>query len=98
MKPRASVSVLAFVTCVAALVLAGCPSKDNASSSGATQPSGTTPMAAGPLAQLEGAPFMNEVWTSQEGQQMPFIFYGQQNVRLSAHCRQNSGQLACDAV
>jgi putative hemolysin len=41
---------------------------------------------------------MNEVWISQEGQQMPFLYYAQQNVRVSAQCRQATGQLACDAI
>lgn len=80
-------------------VLFGCPSKDNSSSSGATSPSGA-PSAGGtgPLAALESAPSVNETWTSQEGQAMPFLFYQQQNVRISAQCRQPNGQLSCDAI
>lgn len=79
-------------------VFLGCPSKDNQSSSGATSPADATNTGTGPLATLESAPFLNEVWTSQEGQQMPFIFYARENVRVSAQCRQASGQLACDAL
>ncbi len=29
---------------------------------------------------------------------MPFIYFQQQNVRVSAQCRQPTGQLACDAI
>ena len=89
MKPSALL-LLSFV-------LLGCPSKDNASSSGATPPSATT-SGSGPLASLESAPFQNEVWISQEGAQMAFLFYPQQNVRISAPCRSGAGQLACDAI
>lgn len=78
--------------------LLGCPSNEGSrpdaqtsSSSGAT---GT-----GPLANLESAPFMNEAWIANEGgQQMPFLFWGPQNVRLSAPCRRPNGQLDCDAI
>ncbi|MBX3225247.1 MAG: hypothetical protein KF795_32380 [Labilithrix sp.] len=79
-------------------VFLGCPSKDNQSSSGAASPTDATNAATGPLATLESAPFVNEVWTSQDGQQMPFIFYTRENVRVSAQCRQATGQLACDAL
>ena len=92
--------VIAAVSLVlSASVLAGCPSKDKASSSGATSPSGSTAAGTGPLAGLESAPFMNEVWTSAEGgQQIPFIFYARENVRVSAQCRLATGQLSCDAL
>jgi putative hemolysin len=80
------------------LVFLGCPSKDSPSSSGAASPSSAASVATGPLATLESAPFINEIWTSQEGQRMPFIYYSQQNVRVSAECRQASGQLSCDAL
>ncbi|HVH43590.1 MAG TPA: hypothetical protein VM925_14645 [Labilithrix sp.] len=80
------------------LLLLGCPSKENQSSGGATAPSGAASTGTGPLATLESAPFVNEVWTSQEGQPMQFIYYTQQNVRVSAQCRQASGQLSCDAI
>lgn len=86
-----------FVGLLSSLVLFGC-SKDSQSSSGAASPSGAPSAGVGPLATLESAPFVNEVWKSQEGEQMPFIFYTQQNVRISAQCRQANGQLACDAI
>ena len=81
---------LAFV---AAAVL-GChsatPGPGDASSSGSP---------AGPLANLESAPFVNEVWIAQDGgAKVPILFYAQQNVRLSASCRNGGGQLACDAL
>jgi hypothetical protein len=76
----------------------GCPSKDSQSSSGSTSPSGAS-TGTGPLANLESAPFVNEVWIAQDGgQQAPFIYYTQQNVRLSAGCRNGGGQLLCDAL
>jgi putative hemolysin len=76
------------------LALAGCPSKDGQSSSGGAMPS----PGAGPLANLESAPFQNEVWVGQEGGQTPFIYYTQQNVRLSAQCRSAAGQMDCAAL
>jgi putative hemolysin len=82
---------------VSALVLVGCHSKDSQSSSGATSPSGAS-TGTGPLANLESAPFLNEVWIGQEGGQSPFIFYTQQNVRLSAQCRNPAGQMNCAAL
>jgi hypothetical protein len=90
---------IALVSCS---LLLGCPSKDSQSSSGATSPSGAATGAVtgtGPLANLESAPFVNEVWIAQEGgAQTPFVFYTQQNVRLSAKCRSAAGQLSCDAL
>ncbi len=96
MSSRALASAVLLLSSAA---LFGCPSKDNQSSSGATSPSGAaTSTATGPLANLESAPFVNEVWTSQEGQPMPFIYYTQQKVRVSAQCRTASGELSCDAI
>jgi putative hemolysin len=83
---------------ILAVALLGCPSKDSSSSSGATSPSGAPSAGTGPLASLESAPALNETWTTQEGQALPFLFYAQQNVRISAQCRQPNGQLACDAI
>lgn len=78
-----------------ALCLAGCPSKDSSSSSGATT---AAPTGAGPLANLESTQPVPEQWTSPEGQPLPMIYYGPQNVRISAQCRQPTGQLNCDAI
>lgn len=88
---------LGVTVALSSLVL-GCPSKDSGQSSG-----GATSAAAsngtGPLANLEASPFVNEVWTPQEGGgQMPFIYYARENVRLSAQCRSATGQLDCEAI
>ncbi|HVJ94549.1 MAG TPA: hypothetical protein VM580_32410 [Labilithrix sp.] len=80
------------------LALVGCPSKEQQSSSGATSPSAAESGGTGPLAALEAAPFVDEIWTSQEGQQMTFIQFARENVRVSAQCRQPNGLLACDAI
>jgi putative hemolysin len=97
---RVIASVVPVWGIVCSLALTGCPSKDNTSSSGATSPpSGSMGPGTGPLANLESAPFANEVWIAQEGgAQMPFIFYTQQNVRMSAPCRNGAGQLDCEAI
>lgn len=90
-------SALLFLSLGAALL--GCPSKDNASSSGATSPSGSTGGVTGPLAGLESAPFVNEAWAPQEGgPPQQFIYYARENVRMSAPCRSAVGQLNCDAI
>ncbi len=95
MKRALVVTVLALAT----PLLAGCPSKDGSPSSGAASPVSASANVTGPLANLESSPFMNEVWIANEGgQQMPFLYYTQQNVRLSADCRRGDGQLACDAI
>ena len=98
MNPRVLASAVVLGS---ASLLLGCPSKDGQPSSGATSPSGAPSGGGGtgPLANLESAPFVNEVWIAQEGgAQMPFIYYSQQNVRVSAQCRSATGQLACDAI
>lgn len=85
-----------------ALSVTGCPSKDNPSStSGAASPPSSPSVTGGtgPLAALESAPFVNEVWVAQEGGvELPVIYYARENVRLSAPCRNGGGQLACDAI
>ena len=99
---KRSAPILLATTLLSSL---GCPSKDN-QSTGATSPSGATATAStgagtgtGPLANLEAAPFVNEVWIGQEGgQQMQFLFYTRENVRISAQCRSGAGQLSCDAI
>lgn len=81
-----------------ALSTAGCPSKDSPSSSGVTAPSAVASTVAGPLANLESSPYTSETWTSQEGAAMAFVHYTPQDVRISAQCRQPTGQLSCDAI
>lgn len=89
---------------ICALVLAGCPSKEgeqkdaNAGGSVATGPGmGGGPAPTGPLAGLDSAPFMNEVWNAQ-GQQVQILYYARENVRVSAQCRNAAGQLGCAAL
>ena len=66
----------------------------------AQQPDPNVPQGpgAGPLAALESSPFMNEVWITDEGQQLPILFYARENVRVSSQCRSASGQIDCDAM
>jgi hypothetical protein len=75
-----------------AIVLAGCPGNDQPGPQG-PQGSGN-----GALAQLESSPFMNEAWITDDGQQVPILFYARENVRLSAFCRNPAGMLSCDAI
>jgi hypothetical protein len=89
------------LVCVALLV-AGCPSKEgeqkdaNAGGSGGPVGQGAAP-ASGPLAGLESAPFMNEVWNFG-GQQVQILYYARENVRVSGQCRNPAGQLGCAAL
>ena len=85
----------------ALLLLVGCGSKGgeqkdaNAGGSsgpvGQGGPTGATPPASGPLAGLDSSPFMNEVW-NVSGQQVQFLYYARENVRVSAQCR-NAAQV-----
>ena len=52
----------------------------------------------GPLAALESSPFQNEVWLNEAGQQVPFLYYPRENLRISAQCRTAAGQFVCEAV
>lgn len=82
---------------VAVVSLTGCPSNNGEQKDAQTSSSGTTPMA-GPLANLETSPFVNEVWRDEGDQQIPMIYYTRENVRVSGQCRDAGGQLACDAI
>ena len=55
---------------------------------------------AGPLANLEASPFQNEVWLDEQGQQVGFLYYPNENVRVSAQCRYRLGtvHVRCDAL
>ena len=53
---------------------------------------------AGPLSQLEGSPFQNEVWLDEHGQQVGILYYPRENIRVSAPCRSASGQFVCAAM
>ncbi len=75
------------------LLFAGC--------GGGNTPGPTGPMPGngnGPLANLEGSPFMNEVWLVEGQGQVQFIYYARENVRVNAQCRLPSGVLICDAM
>ena len=52
----------------------------------------------GPLAALESSPFQNEVWIGETGQQIQFLYYPRENLRISAQCRSASGQFICEAM
>lgn len=82
---------------VLASTLAACNSKEGEQRDAqAKAPAGN---GTGPLAALESSPFLNEVWTSEEGQQVPLLYYTRENVRLSTPCRNTTdGSLACDAI
>lgn len=89
----------ALLALAASVVLLGCPSGNSSGPDAQTSTSsGAAPVGSGPLATLESAPFQNEVWTTDDGQQVQMLFYGQQNVRVSAQCRNGGGQLTCDAI
>ncbi len=84
---------------LSALVLAGCPSKEgeqkDAQAPGTTQV--TPPTGQGPLAGLEQSKSVAEPWTI-DGQPAPFVYYGAEDLRVSASCQKGPGQLACDAL
>jgi hypothetical protein len=87
-----------MLVAVAVVMLAGCNNKEGERTDANTS-SGATTGAPVRLAQLDGAPFLNEVWILNEGgQQLPFLYYQADNVRVSAQCRSATGQLACDAL
>ena len=52
----------------------------------------------GPLANLEASPFQNEVWLDEHGQQLGFIYYPRENVRVNAACRAPAGGFVCEAM
>jgi hypothetical protein len=79
---------------VLAAVLVGCPGDGG----GQQGPQGPTGPGNGPLSALESSPFMNEAWITDDGQQIPVLFYARENVRMSAFCRNPAGQINCDAM
>jgi hypothetical protein len=95
----AAARIASVSTCVFALAalstLAGCPE-----GSGGPAPQDPTMQSAGsgPLSALEASPFQNEVWVADNGQQMPFLYYPRENIRVSAPCRTASGQFVCEAI
>lgn len=89
---------IACLLALAPLVLAGCPSKGGEQKDAQTSSGASGSSAAGPLASLETSPFVAESWKSEEGQDVPLIYFSRENLRVSAACRTPSGQIACDAV
>jgi hypothetical protein len=82
----------------AIVVVLGCNNKEGERPDANTS-SGATTAAPVRLANLESAPYLQEVWTDNEGgAQMQLIYYQADNVRVSAQCRSATGQLACDAL
>lgn len=81
-----------------AIFVAGCPSKGGEQKDAQTSSSGAAPIGAGPLANLEASPFVNEAWMTEDGQRLQLLYYTRENVRVSAQCRTPDGQLACDAL
>ena len=86
---------------IAVVVLAGCPSKEGGqkdANAGGSPTSATPPPAgSGPLAGLESAPFMNEVWNFGT-EKVQILYWTRENVRVSAQCRNAAGQLSCAAL
>jgi hypothetical protein len=85
---------------VLALVLvAGCPSGGsgpgpNTGSSGTTSGPGPT---SGPLANLDPNQAKQETWTTDRGP-IAFLNFEAQRLRISASCRQPTGQMDCEAL
>jgi hypothetical protein len=88
MRPRS------FALASALLTLAAC---DGAAATGGG-PQGPSGGGSGPLAGLESSPFQNEVWMNETGQQVAFLYYPRENLRVSAQCRSASGQFVCEAM
>lgn len=72
-------------------VLAACPSKEG------ERQDAQAPAAQGPLANLETSPATNEVWAI-DGQQQPFVYWAEHDLRASASCRGAGGQIQCEAL
>lgn len=88
------------VLAIAALALAGCPSKEGEAKDAQAplSPSGQASVGAGPLAALETSTSASETWTGEDGSPQAVLHFTKENVRLSASCKKPSGELACDAV
>ncbi len=91
MQTRA-LALLAVLLCV------GCPSKEGERQDAQTSSSGTAPVGSGPLANVEATPYINEVWTDEDGNKLAMLYFTQSNLRISASCRNGAGQLQCAAI
>ena len=88
---RASVSI--FSSALLSVAVAACDSGTSTGPGPQTTQNGT-----GPLAGLEASPFQNEVWITETGQQVAFLYYPRENLRVSAQCRSAAGQFTCEAM
>jgi hypothetical protein len=99
MRSPASFSLVLLASMVSTASIASIAGCDNAASPGPQDP---TMMqnggGSGPLANLEASPFQNEVWLDERGQQLGFLYYPNENIRVSAPCRTAAGQFMCDAM
>jgi len=92
--PRA---LTAAVTFASLLLLSACDG-GTGTGTGPQDPTAAQSAGTGPLAGLESSPFQNEVWITETGQQLPFLYYPRENLRVSAQCRSAAGQFTCEAI
>jgi putative hemolysin len=83
------------------VALTGCPSgggspDPSTASSGHTVPT-SAPAGSGPLAMLDPNAARQESWQLEKGPAM-FLAWDAQHLRVSAGCRQPSGQMDCEAL
>lgn len=95
MPSRFASSVCLSLSLLAPSILGGC---DGGTSGPGPQDPTMQSAGNGPLAGLEASAFQNEVWIGDSGQQLPFLYYPRENIRVSAQCRSASGQFVCEAV
>jgi hypothetical protein len=84
------------------LLVAGCASGGgapgpNTGSSGTTSSNATAGPASGPLANLDPNQAKQETWTTDRGP-IAFLNFEAQHLRISASCRQPTGQMDCEAL
>ena|GEM_PF-1509153 len=91
--PRIPSALLVLITAAALSACDGAASGPGPQDPTLAQSAGT-----GPLAALESSPFQNEVWLNEAGQQVGFLYYARENLRISAQCRTAAGQFVCEAV
>jgi hypothetical protein len=95
MRSPVSLGLASFAVLLSIVSLSGC---DNAASPGPQDPTMQNGGGTGPLANLEASAFQNEVWINEQGQQVGFLYYPNENVRITAQCRTAAGQFVCDAM
>ena len=83
---------------LALLLVTGCPSSSGGIPGPNTGSSGTTSSpASGPLANLDPNQAKQETWTTDRGP-IAFLNFEAQHLRISASCRQPTGQMDCEAL